>query len=79
MNSAISTERLFSLPCFEGLRLFRKYMADHPGLKVPDLLTLLDRVEADAHSLDLGNLPAGIYMISVTTDKGMHNQRIQIK
>ncbi len=59
MSSAISTERLFSLPCFEGLRLFRKYMADHPGLKVPDLLTLIDRVEADAHSLDM---EASVYL-----------------
>lgn len=53
MSGTISTERLFSLPCFEGLRLLRKYMADHPDLTTPDLLSLIDRVEADAHSLDM--------------------------
>lgn len=59
MSSKVSTERLFSLPCFEGLRLVRKYMANHPDLEMPDLLTLIDRVEADAHSLDL---EAGVYL-----------------
>lgn len=59
MSSAISTERLFSLPCFEGLRLYRKYMADHPGLEATDLLILIDRVEADAHSLDM---EASVYL-----------------
>ena len=59
MSSTISTERLFSLPCFEGLRLFRKYMADHPDLTIPDLLNLIDRVEADAHSLDM---EASVYL-----------------
>lgn len=53
MNGAVSTERLFSLSCFEGLRLFRKYLADYPDLAIPDLLTLIERVEADAHSLDI--------------------------
>ena len=53
MSGTISTERLFSLPCFEGLRLFRKYTTDHPDLAIPDLLTLIERVEADAHSLDM--------------------------
>ena len=53
MNSTIPTERLYSLPCFEGLRLFRKYMVDHPDLPIPDLLSLIDSMEADAHSLDM--------------------------
>ena len=59
MSAPISTERLFSLPCFEGLRLFRKYMAYHPDLATPDLLSLIDSVEADAHSLDL---EASVYL-----------------
>ena len=53
MTSTISTERLFSLPCFEGLRLFRKYMANHPELTTPDLLSLINKVESDARSLDM--------------------------
>ncbi|OOY07927.1 DUF3883 domain-containing protein [Thioclava sp. F36-7] len=59
MSGPISTERLFSLPCFEGLRLFRKYMAHHPDLPIPDLLSLIDSVEADAHSLDM---EASVYL-----------------
>ena len=53
MTAAISTERVFSLPCFEGLRLFRKYRTSHPDLPLTDLLTLIESVEADAHSLDM--------------------------
>lgn len=59
MSGAISTERLFSLPCFEGLRLFRKYRSDHPDLAITDLLSLIDSVEADAHSLDM---EASVYL-----------------
>ncbi|MBK5932419.1 uncharacterized protein DUF3883 [Rhodovulum imhoffii] len=62
MSGTISTERLFSLPCFEGLRLLRKYMADHPDLTTPDLLSLIDRVEADAHSLDM---EASVYLSEI--------------
>lgn len=62
MSGAISTERLFSLPCFEGLRLFRRYMADHPDLAIPDLLALIDQVEADAHSLDM---EASVYLSEI--------------
>lgn len=53
MTPIISTERVFSLPCFEGLRLLRKYKIDHPGLASAELLALIDSVEADAHSLDM--------------------------
>lgn len=53
MSGMISTERLFSLPCFEGLRLLQKHTADHPDMAIPDLLVLIDHVEADAHSLDM--------------------------
>lgn len=62
MSGAISTERLFSLPCFEGLRLFRKYTAEHPDLAIPDLLALIDHVEADAHSLDM---EASVYLSEI--------------
>lgn len=62
MSGTISTERLFSLPCFEGLRLLRRYMADHPDLTTPDLLSLIDRVEADAHSLDM---EASVYLSEI--------------
>ena len=53
MTVVISTERIFSLPCFEGLRLLRRYMDDFRDISLPDLLSLIDRVEADAPSLDM--------------------------
>lgn len=59
MSVLITTERLLSLPCFEGLRLFRKYKSNHPDLLIPDLLTLIDSVEADAHTLDM---EASVYL-----------------
>lgn len=59
MTAAISTERVFSLPCFEGLRLFRKYRTSHPDLPLTDLLALIESVEADAHSLDM---EASVYL-----------------
>lgn len=62
MSGAISTERLFSLPCFEGLRLFRKYLVDHPDLAITDLLALIDSIEADAHSLDM---EASVYLSEI--------------
>lgn len=59
MTAAISTERVFSLPCFEGLRLFRKYRKNYSELPQADLITLIESVEADAHSLDL---EASVYL-----------------
>lgn len=53
MTLLISTERVFSLPCFEGLRLLRRYMSRHPGIEITELLGLMVQVEADAHTLDL--------------------------
>lgn len=53
MTVLISTERVFSLPCFEGLRLLRRYMGQHPAMDIAELLTLIHRVEADAHTLDM--------------------------
>jgi hypothetical protein len=59
MIRVFPTERVFSLPCFEGLRLFRRYRTVHPDLPVPDLLALIEAVEADAHSLDM---EASVYL-----------------
>ena len=53
MTVDISTQRLFSLPCFEGLRLFRNYRNNYRELSLTDLLELIDSVEADAPSLDM--------------------------
>ena len=53
MTVVVATERLFSLSCFEGLRLLRKYMENFPEQPLSRLLTLIESVEADAHSLDM--------------------------
>lgn len=53
MSSPVSTERIFSLSCFEGLRLIRKYKIGHPELQLAELIGLVEKVEADALSLDL--------------------------
>lgn len=53
MIESISTERVFSLSCFEGLRLLRKHEERQPNLSLPELISLVERVEADALSLDL--------------------------
>lgn len=58
----ISTERLFSLPCFEGLRLLRKYMGRFPDMRTDELLSLIEKVEADAQSLDM---EASVYLSSL--------------
>ena len=53
MTVDISTQRLFSLPCLEGLRLLRSYRNKFRELPLTDLLELIDTVEADAPSLDM--------------------------
>lgn len=53
MTTPFPTERIFSLPCFEGLRLLRRYILRHPQMAIPELLTMIEQVEADAQSLDL--------------------------
>ena len=53
MTAVISTKRVFSLSCFEGLRLLRQYGAMHPTLGTTELITLVESVEADGPSLDL--------------------------
>lgn len=53
MSGSLPTERLFSLSCFEGLRLYRIYAENHTGLPQAELLELVHQVEADANSLDM--------------------------
>lgn len=53
MNGVPSTERLFSISCFEGLRILRIHGQDYPQLKTTELLELVIKVEADAASLDM--------------------------
>ena len=59
MTVVVSTERIFRLPCFEGLRLFRRYKIVYPDLPPDELLSLIDSVEADARSLDM---EAAVYL-----------------
>ncbi len=53
MTTVISTERIFSLPAFEGLRLLRRYAGMQPELNTDQLISLVENVEADGASLDL--------------------------
>lgn len=59
MTGAISTERLFSLPSFEGLKLFRSYAAKQPDLLDQEIVKLIEKVDPDGESLDL---EAGAYL-----------------
>ena len=53
MITGFSTERVFALSAFEGVRLIRTYIAKQLGCSFEELLTTIERVEADAHNLDL--------------------------
>lgn len=53
MTSGFSLERLFSLSCFEGLRLFRYYRIRFPSYSTLEIKDLIEKVEADGKSLDL--------------------------
>lgn len=53
MNARISTERLFSLASFEGLKLIKRYAARQPDVDISELLKLIEKVDADGASLDL--------------------------
>ena len=53
MTTDVDTERLFSLACFEGLRVLRQYEEKHPHLQFADLIALIEKVDADGESLDL--------------------------
>ena len=53
MTGAISTERIFSLSTFEGLKLFRAYASQQPGLPENELIALIEKLDTDGLSLDL--------------------------
>lgn len=53
MISRISIERVFSLSAFEGVRLIRVYTAKQLGCSFQELLSTIEKVEADAINLDL--------------------------
>ncbi len=53
MKPPFSTERVFALSCFEGVRLIRIYAAKHPGHSLEELIAVIARIEADAANLDL--------------------------
>lgn len=54
-----STERVFALSCFEGVRLIRVYAAKQPDCPIPELLPIIEHIEPDAANLDL---EASIYL-----------------
>jgi len=62
MIGVISTERVFSLSSFEGMRLVRKYETLQPSLNAYELVELIEKVEADGPSLDL---EAAVYLNSL--------------
>lgn len=53
MITKVSTERLFSLPSFEGLKLIRTYAAKQPTLNVEQIVELIEKIDSDGLSLDL--------------------------
>jgi hypothetical protein len=53
MTAAPSTERVFALSCFEGVRLIRLYAAKQPTCPLPELIPIIEHVEPDALNLDL--------------------------
>jgi hypothetical protein len=48
-----TTERIFSLSAFEGVRLIRIYAAKQPELPFEELLSIIEHIEPDAPNLDL--------------------------
>lgn len=46
-------DRLFTMAAFEGLRMLRGYLADHPQIDIPGAIQLVNEVEVDAASFDL--------------------------
>jgi hypothetical protein len=53
MTGTPSTDRVFALSAFEGVRLIRIYAARQPYCSLPELLRIIEHVEADASNLDL--------------------------
>lgn len=48
-----STDKIFSLSAFEGVRLIRIYVERYPDQSVAEIVSLVEKVEADAASLDM--------------------------
>ncbi len=59
MTGKISTDRLFSLSTFEGLRLFRSYAEKQPDLADKEIIALVQKLDPDGKSLDL---EAAVYL-----------------
>lgn len=53
MSGVPSTERVFALSAFEGVRVIRIYAARQPDLPLEELLPIIEHIEADAPNLDL--------------------------
>ena len=49
----IPFERMFAMPAFEGLRVLRQHSDKQPKLSLPELLSLITKVELDSYALDL--------------------------
>tara|TARA_R110002110_G_scaffold67928_6_gene184403 strand:+ start:2121 stop:2960 length:840 start_codon:yes stop_codon:yes gene_type:complete len=58
-DTPIPTERVFSLSCFEGLKIVRKYVSKYPEHNFNELLEIILKVDSNAQSLDL---EASIYL-----------------
>lgn len=65
-STSFTTERIFSLSCIEGLRLLRKHQIRHPDILLTQLIPIVEKVEADAQSLDL---EASVYLSSLVEHK----------
>lgn len=59
MSGVPSTERVFALSAFEGVRIIRAYAARQPNVPLEELLPIIERIEADAPNLDL---QAAVYL-----------------
>ena len=53
MKNFQPVDRLFSIPCFEGLRLLRNYAVQNLDTETEDLISRINYVEADAPNLDM--------------------------
>jgi len=65
MTVQISTERVFSLSAFEGLKLFRAYLETRVGVGTAELIHLIESIEPDGYALDL---EAGAYLGTLIGD-----------
>lgn len=65
MTGGVSTERLFSLSAFEGLKLIRSYQETQANLSLEELLELIEKIDPDGASLDL---EAGYYLGTLVGD-----------